>query len=125
MKSKSEGWDVNRKAAPQLSLDFTVRARRSDPATSHASAARVSRKIAKLNAHVLRCLCDAGERGLTSYELATVSGRERVSVSPTLRPLADRGFVLETDARRPGPSGHPGIVWKIAPLGLTVLEEGQ
>jgi len=98
---------------PRRGQPTPARARRTDPQTSHDAAAHVP--VRPLWAAVHEAYRAAGSRGLTSYELAAVTGRDRVSVSPCLRPMERAGWLIETEDRRPGPTGAPGIVWRIAP----------
>lgn len=60
-------------------------ARRSDPATSRAAAARVN--TSDPESLVLNAL-RAHPVGLTSHEVAALLNRELVSVSPRMRPLS-------------------------------------
>lgn len=81
----------------QMAIDFSARARRSDPATSSDAAAKIDGK--SLAARVLAEL-EANGPG-TSHELAERLGLSLVTVSPRMRPLANAGKVAE-DGRRNG-----------------------
>lgn len=84
-----------------------ARSRRSDPATSKAAAASVD--VTALEKRVLEALA---VRPMTSHELAAYLCLELVTVSPRLRPLADKQLVADSDMRRLTPSGRKAIVWR-------------
>jgi DNA-binding transcriptional ArsR family regulator len=84
-------------------------ARRTDPETSHEAADSV--ELPDLEALVLaelRALPD----GATSHELAASLELPLVTVSPRLRPLANRGLVIDSGFKRVGTSGRRQIVWR-------------
>lgn len=85
-------------------------ARNSDPATSKQAAATLP--IPALEQAVLRELWRLGDKGATSHELAASLNMDRVTVSPRLRPLANKGLIEESEDRRLGPTGRSGIVWR-------------
>src|SRR5687767_10188875 len=100
----------------QINSDFTTceeielgLSRRSDPATSHEAARSVD--ATRLEAVCLDALRNA-PAGLTSEELAEKLGESLVTVSPRLRPLANKGFI-EAVGRRPNRSRRLAIVWKV------------
>lgn len=90
---------------------ITPRARRTDPDTSHAAAARTSltaasgRKLA-LDTHARH------PRGLTDFELADLTGYAQTSIGVRRCELVRAGLIEKTDLRRPSPSGSPAIVWR-------------
>lgn len=86
-------------------------ARRTDPDTSRAAAAKVGTAI--LESIVLQHLRRQGPA--TTLEIAERTGIDRVSISPRLRPLANRGLVRESGQRRGG-----GIVWQVLEEQLTL-----
>jgi len=90
----------------------TAYARRTDPDTSHEAAESV--KPTELETLVLNALRSFGSTGATSHELVAETGMEWQTVSPRLRPLIRKGFAVETDKRRPGPSGRNCIVFVAA-----------
>lgn len=85
----------------------TEGARHSDPTTSHHAAKSI-------DATTLAAACLATLRmfpgGLTSEELASAMALPLVTVSPRLRPMANKGLVYPGH-KRPNASGHPAIVW--------------
>jgi DNA-binding transcriptional ArsR family regulator len=85
----------------QPSLWDQARTRGNGPDTSRAAARRVQAgKLAQLVLDTLR-------RGpMTTRELAAATGKDRVTISPRLRPLAQAGKVRDTGIRREG-----SIVW--------------
>lgn len=91
-------------------------ARHSDPITSHAAGLVVAEKLNDLESRVAACLVRRGSLGATSFECAEELGLDRVTVSPRFAPMKDKGVVVRGKARRPGPSGRPGIVWYAAGL---------
>ena len=89
--------------------DLFALARNSDPATSK-DAAR-SLDVERLQKFVLTWLNFSA--GLTAQELADYIGVPRDSISPRIRPLVDKGLVMDSGLRRAGPSGRACIVWKL------------
>jgi DNA-binding MarR family transcriptional regulator len=92
----------------------TARARRADPETSHAAAASMSRFITQAERKVLDALRSRGEAGATSEELARFLAVPLVNVSPRMRPLADKGYVVDSGVTRKGASGRGQIVWRVS-----------
>lgn len=88
----------------------TAYARRSDPETSEAAAESI--RPTELEAEVLASLKSFGEKGATTHELQARMGLERVTVSPRMAPLVRKGYAIQTDKRRPGPSGRSCIVFQ-------------
>ena len=83
--------------------------RRDDPATSRQAAAAVN--VNALENEVLYALNEYGP--MTSAEIAERCRRSLVSISPRLRPLANKGKVVDTGERRRTASGATAIVWKV------------
>ena len=92
-------------------ISLTALARNGDPDTSHKAAAYISYRLPALEALVLYCLKHAAN-GLTVDELIDSTGLDKVTASPRLRPLCNKGLVYESDERRKGKSGRAQIVWK-------------
>jgi len=84
-------------------------ARHSDPETSEEAAKSV--RTTDIEAIVLNALREFGPEGATSHDLVVQTGMEWQSVSPRMRPLIRKGFAVETDRRRRGPSGRNCIVF--------------
>lgn len=89
------------------------RARRSDPETSHQAARRVTSRAATHRQIALDALIDAGEHGLTDFELAHKVGIQQTSIGVRRHELEDRGLVVWAGTYRPSPSGSPARVWKV------------
>ncbi len=86
------------------------RARRRDPDTAKKAAASVP--VADLEARVLRAL-RLSKAGMTTHELAWLLKVDLVSVSPRMRPLAEKGLVQDSGRRAVWPdSGRSSIVWR-------------
>jgi hypothetical protein len=86
-------------------------ARRSDPQTSHDAADTVTPSLTHLEQMVYAALKNAWFHGLTIDELVTVTHLEKVTVSPRLRPLCEKGLVREAHFTRAGKSGRQQTVW--------------
>lgn len=88
-------------------------ARSTDPVTSHAAAFGVD--VTQLERRVLYTLTLVPlNAGLTSEELAERLELAVVTVSPRLRPLADK-CLIDENGTRAGISGRQRIVWKLTP----------
>jgi len=83
--------------------------RNSDPETSEEAAESI--RTTDAEAVVLEALKEFGADGATSHDLVAQTGMEWQTVSPRMRPLIRKGFAVETDRRRPGPSGRNCIVF--------------
>lgn len=68
----------------------------------------------ELERMVLRELFRRAE-GATIDELTQAIGRDKVALSPRLRPLCNRGLVRE-NGKRPGRSGRSQTVWVAVPI---------
>lgn len=88
---------------------MTALARSTDPMTSVFAAEKID--TAKLEGIVLQQLMACGDQGATTEELAAALNMDRVTVSPRMRPLCNKGLVVESDMRRVGRSGKKSIVW--------------
>lgn len=91
--------------------DLFAWARKTDPDTSRAAARSVNANA--LEAGVVGAL-KSNPGGLTSFEIAQHLSLSHVSVSPRLRPLADRGVVEDSGERRCNPGSRAkSIVWRM------------
>jgi hypothetical protein len=100
-------------------------ARSTDPETSYI-AARVAGEPVKLyRAHraVLKALVDAGQKGLTDFELAEITGRKQTSFGVRRGELKAVGLVVDSGDRRLSDTATPAIVWIVTELGLEVAAE--
>lgn len=91
-------------------FEHAAHARRRDPGTSHAAAASVD--VTPLEMAVVGAL-KSNPSGLTSFEIADILRISLVTVSPRLRPLADKLLVEDSGQRRIGESGRKQIVWRM------------
>jgi len=73
----------------------------------------------------LAALAQAGETGLTDFELAAVTGVQQTSIGKRRKELVDHGLVASVldpatgkPATRPSPSGAPSMVWAATPEGI-------
>lgn len=64
-------------------------------------------------AFVLRFVREAGKSGAALDDLVASSGLDKVTVSPRLRPLERKGFIVR-DGKRAGNAGVKQTVWKLA-----------
>jgi hypothetical protein len=98
-------------SAPQqlqlLAQQDAGRARRADPATSKRAALHL--RPGGIYAAILDALRGRPE-GLTIAELANVTGRKEVSVSPRMKPLRLAGLVRKAGERK-NMGGNSAIVW--------------
>lgn len=93
-------------------------ARSTDPSTSHDAARRASSRAAADSELVLLAHADAGERGLTGYELAAATGRWYSSVGPRRPGLERLGLIAKvTGLRRENDRGNPEQVYRITHAG--------
>ena len=94
----------------QLDIDFSKRARRSDPETSHA-AARAAGAFA--HGHYALILGALAEGPKTIYEIAARTGLDHVQVARRMSELqSNPPRVVRTGTTRPGPTGHKCAVWR-------------
>lgn len=95
----------------QLSLDVEPATRRTDPDTSHAAADDAAPNAATHRARALTELRNAGDSGLTDFELAERLGVQQTSIGKRRGELRDAGQVVDSGERRLAPSGSKAIVW--------------
>lgn len=88
--------------------------RSTDPATSKAAAASLDSKALNcIESRVMDAYREAGSRGLTTIELSERTGLDRVTVSPRIKPLVERGLLENSGETRKGPSGKSSVAWRI------------
>ena len=91
-------------------------ARNTDPDTSHNAAASVDQHVAKLEMEVANAI-KSRKNGATWDELHRLTGIDKASISPRLKPLRRKKLIrAQQDAdgniiKRPGKSGRGQIVW--------------
>jgi DNA-binding MarR family transcriptional regulator len=74
-------------------------ARASDPVTSHLAAADIAVRLPELEEEVLRAVKIAGAYGATLDEICAVTGLDKVTTSPRLKPLERKGLVRRNGTR--------------------------
>ena len=111
------GGDMTPKIAPD-EVHFFTRGPLPPPAhhnaparTSRAAADRIAGHAARQRAEVLAVIVRAGAHGATDAEIEAATGIRAQSVSPRRGELRALGLVVESDRRRPTPSGHRAAVW--------------
>jgi hypothetical protein len=103
-------------AVERLSKPEPRRARRSDPATSHAEAKRWTwEDLSNMDMRIVGAL-KATLVG-TSRSVAQELGEERVSVSPRFAPLERHGIIRKTGQKGPG-----GSYWGVGLLYQAVID---
>ena len=89
----------------------TAHARRSDPITSHQAAFRISASLNRLEQLVIDTLTEYG--GMTTKELSEHTGEDRVTISPRVKPLRDKGRIIDSGIKR-----GRSIVWQVVCDGI-------
>lgn len=90
-------------------FDF-AKARARDPQTSKLAAASVD--VTPMEAHVVGAL-KAYPDGLTTHEISEITRMSLVTVSPRMKPLAEKGYVVDSGTTRLGENNRKRIVWKL------------
>ena len=93
----------------QAALDFTPRARRTDPETSHAAARSMKHGAADHRHKILRALKEHGPGSI--YRLAELTGLSHVSVARRLPELQEALQAIPTERKDISPSGRGCRVW--------------
>ena len=99
-----------------LDLFDSAYARRADPETSQDAADSLSDdRLSELAQAALDGIL-AHPEGITAQDLARETGYDHNTISPRLRPLANRWLIHDSGERRiPVGKHRPTIVWKIGP----------
>lgn len=85
------------------------RSRRSDPETSKSAARNVkSNVLEEMVVGILRVY----PNGLTSHEVADLLQESLVTISPRMRPLANKNLIVDSGEKREGVGFAKSIVWK-------------
>lgn len=90
----------------------TARYRSTDPSTSREAAAFVRDHLPNLENLVFGAVKRAKKRGMILDELIDTLTLDKVTISPRLRPLVDKGLIFASFERRLGKSGRNQTVWK-------------
>ncbi len=96
-------------------MNVMANVRASDPDTSHAAAVRGPEVRRKDLDTALAHLRQAGQAGLTDFELAAKMNRQQTSAGKRRGELRDAGLVRDSGRRRRAPSGSSAIVWESVP----------
>lgn len=94
-----------------------VRARTSDPQTSHQAGQRTSDELRAAYKRVL-AVHKAHPRGLTDHEMSAMIRGLQTSYGKRRGELRDMGMIEDSHERRPAPSGSSAIVWRITKAGM-------
>jgi len=86
-------------------------ARNSDPVTSHEAAEAITPSLNKIEQGIYECLCSFLPGGATADEIVEASGIQYRTVTPRLKPMCKKGFVVDSGEHRRGDSGRRRIVW--------------
>lgn len=79
--------------------------------TSLEAAQAIAPRVGTLQAKALAAIREAGDRGLTTVELARVLLADSSSIQPRTSELREKRLILDSGARRGNPSGINAIVW--------------
>lgn len=105
--------------AEQIAIDFTKRARGSDPETSHQAAARVVDFAHGHFALILGSLKVHGPQ--TIHELSEHTGLDHVAIARRTAELHDAGRIEPTGATRPSPKGRQCREWALVCVGKRMV----
>lgn len=105
---------------------LTPGARGTDPGTSHrAAGGQKGPKLYAAHRQVLAALVEAGDRGLTDFELAERTGRKQTSFGVRRGELVKAGLVRAGEAVRPSDTSSDARVWVVTDLGVEVWRDLQ
>lgn len=96
-------------------------ARIDDPDTSHEAAALIEEHIPRIQWQILKAL-RGHSLGLTTREMVPILATDFATISPRMRPMEEKGWVLMTPVKRQNPTGKGwGHVWEITSVGRGVI----
>lgn len=98
-------------------------ARVSAPDTAHEAAAIATLSAGTLRTECLLALVDAGQKGLTDFELGERVHHQQTSAGKRRLELQRGGLVEATEDRRPAPSGAMSAVWRATGAGRLKANE--
>lgn len=98
----------------QLAIDFDAKtlARRADPQTSHAAAARVREFAGRHAGQIFGWLFDHPAGG-TKDEIANGTGIDAIAVARRIAELRRTAGVYDSGETRRTPTGRAATVWKV------------
>jgi hypothetical protein len=90
---------------------FEAHARKTDPVTSHEAAKAITPLLNKVEQGIYDALCSFLPKGATSDEIVEASGIQYRTVTPRLKPMCKKGFVVDSGEYKRGDSGRRQIIW--------------
>jgi hypothetical protein len=108
--------DLFNQPRPDPARPHVGRYHRDGPATERTAAAMVAPRSGTQRAQVLDALRDAGELGVTDYELWDgygIGARPHVPGTRREELIADGWPIRDSGARRRTDTGSPAIVWRL------------
>lgn len=101
-------------------------ARSSDPITSHQAAFDFDAAAVGIEQRILIELRSIrGRGGMTTHALAAVLGLELVTVSPRMKPLADKRLVRRSGRFSESSTGRKRIVWEAATATISTITKDE
>ena len=94
-----------------LPLFDQAHARKTDPVTSHEAAKAITPSLNKIEQGIYDALCSFLPGGATSDEIVEASGIQYRTVTPRLKPMCKKGFVVDSGEHKRGDSGRRQIIW--------------
>jgi hypothetical protein len=94
-----------------LPLFDQAHARKTDPATSHEAAKLITPSLNKIEQVIYDALRSFLPGGATSDEIVEASGIQYRTVTPRLKPMCKKGFVVDSGGTKRGDSGRRQIIW--------------
>ena len=94
-----------------LPLFDQAHARKTDPVTSHEAAEAITPSLNKIEQGIYDALCSFLPKGATSDEISEASGIQYRTVTPRLKPMCKKGFVVDSGEHKRGDSGRRQIIW--------------
>ena len=94
-----------------LPLFDQAHARKTDPVTSHEAAEAITPSLNKIEQGIYDALCSFLPKGATSDEIVEASGIQYRTVTPRLKPMCRKGFVVDSGEHKRGDSGRRQIIW--------------
>ena len=94
-----------------LPLFVIAHARKTDPVTSHEAAEAITPLLNKVEQGIYDALCSFLPKGATSDEIVEASGIQYRTVTPRLKPMCKKGFVVDSGEHKRGDSGRRQIIW--------------
>jgi hypothetical protein len=94
-----------------LPLFGQAHARKTDPVTSHEAAKAITPSLNKVEQGIYDALCSFLPGGATSDQISEASGIIYRTVTPRLKPMCKKGFVVDSGEHKRGDSGRRQIIW--------------